>query len=131
MRSKLWRSSLFGLSMFVAGAVAATAAAPLWRVGLTAAFQDEYAKLTYRCDYAMRGHLIAKQRLDQEPSTENVAALRSMEIGLISCQDYDLLRKRLIQWGLTENDLSEMSLVAIEERAENLADVVQIHEIRY
>lgn len=131
MRSKLWRSSLFGLSMFVAGAVAATAAAPLWRVGLTAVFQDEYATLTYRCDYAMRDHLIAKQRLDQVPSTENVEALRSMEIGLITCQDYDLMRKRLMQWGLSENDLSEMSLVAIEQRAENLADVVQIHEIRY
>ena len=65
------------------------------------------------------------------PSKENVEALRSMEIGLISCQDYDLMRKRLMQWGLSENDLSEMSLVAIEQRAENLADVVQIHEIRY
>lgn len=117
--------------MFFVGAVVATVAAPLWRVGLTAAFQDEYATLTYRCDYAMRDHLIAKQRLDQVPSTENVEALRSMEIGLISCQDYDLMRKRLMQWGLSENDLSEMSLVAIEEPGGNLADVVQIHEIRY
>lgn len=117
--------------MFVAGAVAATIGAPLWRVGLSAAFQDQFATLTYRCDYAMREHLIAKQRLVGSPSETNVDALRSMEIGLISCQDYDLMRKRLIQWGLSENDLSEMSLVAVEERAENLGDVVQIHEIRY
>jgi len=54
-----------------------------------------------------------------------------MEVGLISCQDYDLMRKRLMQWGLSENDLSEMALMAVEERAENLADVVRIHEIRY
>lgn len=131
MRSKLWRSSLFGLGMFVAGAVVATAAAPLWRVGVTAAFQDEYANLTYKCDYAMRDHLIAKQRLDHDPSTGNVEALRAMEIGLIACQDYDLMRKRLMQWGLSENDLSEMALVAIEDRAQNLADVVRIHEIKY
>ncbi|MBL8597782.1 MAG: hypothetical protein JNL14_08590 [Devosia sp.] len=106
-------------------------AAPLWRVGVSAAFQEQYATLTYRCDYAMRDHLIAKQRLDQNPTSENVDALREMELGLISCQDYDLMRKRLIQWGLSENDLSEMALMAVEQRAENLADVVRIHEIRY
>ena len=117
--------------MFVLGAVAATAASPIWRVGITAVFQDEYADLTYRCDYAMRDHLIAKQRLDQTPSTENVEALRAMEIGLIACQDYDLMRKNLVRWGLSENDLSEMALVAVEDRAQNLADVVRIHEIRY
>ncbi|WP_244483918.1 TIGR03982 family His-Xaa-Ser system protein [Devosia sp. Leaf64] len=131
MRSKLWRSSLFGLGMFVAGAAFATAAAPMWRVGLTAVYQDDYASLSYRCDYAMRDHLIAKQRLDQDPSKANVDGLRAMEIGLIACQDYDLLRKHLIRWGLSENDLSEMALVAIEDRAQNLADVVRIHEIRY
>ena len=131
MLSKSWRSSLFGLGMFVAGAAVATAATPLWRVGMTAAFQEEYADLTYRCDYAMRDHLIAKQRLDLEPSNANVDALLAMEIGLIACQDYDLMRKRLMQWGLNENDLSEMALVAIEDRAQNLADVVRIHEIRY
>jgi hypothetical protein len=79
----------------------------------------------------MRDHLIAKQRLDQDPSKANVDGLRAMEIGLIACQDYDLLRKHLIRWGLSENDLSEMALVAIEDRAQNLADVVRIHEIRY
>lgn len=131
MLSRSWRSSLLGLAMFVAGAAAATLAAPLWRAGVSAAFQDEYATLTYRCDYAMRDHLIAKQRLDQTPSPANVDAVRAIEVGLISCQDYDLMRKRLMQWGLSENDLSEMALVAIEERAENLADVVRIHEIRY
>ena len=131
MLSRSWRSSLFGVGMFVLGAVAATAASPIWRVGITAVFQDEYADLTYRCDYAMRDHLIAKQRLDQTPSTENVEALRAMEIGLIACQDYDLMRKNLVRWGLSENDLSEMALVAVEDRAQNLADVVRIHEIRY
>ncbi|WP_291386201.1 TIGR03982 family His-Xaa-Ser system protein [Devosia sp.] len=131
MLSRSWRNSLLGLALFVAGAASATLAAPLWRVGVSAAFQEQYATLTYRCDYAMRDHLIAKQRLDQNPTSENVDALREMELGLISCQDYDLMRKRLIQWGLSENDLSEMALMAVEQRAENLADVVRIHEIRY
>lgn len=131
MLSRSWRNSIFGLGFFIAGAASATLAAPLWRVGVSTAFQEQYATLTYRCDYAMRDHLIAKQRLDQNPTSENVDALRQMELGLISCQDYDLMRKRLMQWGLTENDLSEMALVAVEQRAENLADVVRIHEIRY
>ena len=131
MLSRSWRSSLFGIAMFVTGGATAVLAAPLWRAAVTGAFQDEYATLTYRCDYAMRDHLIAKQRLDQDPSAANVEGLRAMEVGLISCQDYDLMRKRLMQWGLSDNDLSEMALVAVEQRAENLADVVRIHEIRY
>ncbi|MES0881802.1 TIGR03982 family His-Xaa-Ser system protein [Roseibium sp. SCP14] len=79
----------------------------------------------------MRNHLLAKQRLAAIPTKANVMDLKSAEIGLIDCQDYDMMRKSLIRWGLTENELSEMALVAIEEKGEDLREVVRIHEIRY
>ena len=79
----------------------------------------------------MRTHLLAKQKLSGEPSSENVAALESAEIGLIDCQDYDLMRKKLIRLGLSDNELSEMALRAIEERGQSLQEVIRVHEIRY
>ena len=93
--------------------------------------QNQFSELTFECDNSMRVHFIASQRLAAQPSEENVLSVKSAEIGLIHCQDYDLMRKRLMRWGLSDNELSEMSLVAIEEKGSDLRDVVRIHEIRY
>lgn len=116
---------------FVLGLVVATAASPVWKHWVMAFAQEEFGTLTYKCDHAMRSHLIAKQRLSAQPTRENVEHLKAMEIGLLDCQDYDLMRKRLIRWGLTDNELSEMSLQAVEERAGTLQEVIRVHEIRY
>ncbi|MGR3662473.1 MAG: TIGR03982 family His-Xaa-Ser system protein [Paracoccaceae bacterium] len=93
--------------------------------------QSAYADLTFQCDSAMRGHLLAKQKLVGVPSDENVQNLKSAEIGLITCQDYDLMRKKLIRWGLSENELSEMALLAIEAKGQDLREVIRVHELRY
>ncbi|MCO6180728.1 TIGR03982 family His-Xaa-Ser system protein [Ciceribacter sp. RN22] len=93
--------------------------------------QEEFSKLTFKCDNAMRTHLIAKQAVVNDPSEQTVRAVEAAEIGLLDCQDYDLKRKELSRWGLAENEISEMSLRAVEERANALPDVVKIHEIRY
>ena len=79
----------------------------------------------------MREHLIAKQRLARAPSPGHVSMLEAAEIALIDCQDYDLMRKRLTQWGLRENELALMGLQAIEEKSSSLHRVIEIHEIRY
>ncbi|SHK60749.1 hypothetical protein SAMN05444000_14513 [Shimia gijangensis] len=106
-------------------------ATPLWNFGLMKLHQEEFGELTFYCDNAMRVHFVAKQRLAGTPSQTNVETLKAAEIGLLDCQDYDLMRKRLIRWGLSENELSEMSLLAIEEQGRDLRDVIKIHEIRY
>lgn len=129
MRLAFRRSSFF-LGV-IAGVLVAYAGAPLWKLGLITINQSQFSELTFECDNAMRGHLLAKQRLVGEPSKDNALALKAAEIGLIDCQDYDLMRKRLIRWGLTDNELSEMSLIAIEKKGRDLRDVIKIHEIRY
>ncbi|MEM6275631.1 MAG: TIGR03982 family His-Xaa-Ser system protein [Pseudomonadota bacterium] len=113
------------------GAALALLVGPLWQVGLQHVFRAEFYRLTERCDGAMRVHLVAKNRLDLDPSESHVRALRSAELGLIDCQDYDLMRKRMIRLGLDENSLSEMTLSFAEDRASDLRRVVETHEFRY
>ena len=131
MRSASQRISIVAAVMFAVGVVTGIAAAPVWKSMLIAYAQPSFATLTFKCDHAMREHLVAKQAVVQQPSAKTVANVQAAEIALLDCQDYDLMRKKLMRWGLSENELSEMSLKAVEERAGTLPDVVRTHEIRY
>lgn len=125
-----YRQSSFVIT-FICGLVIGMAGAPLWRTVLMEMNQEQFGELTFQCDTAMRGHLLAKQKLLGEPSNDNASNLRSAEIGLLDCQKYDLKRKQLIRWGLTDNELSEMALIVIEEKGQDLREVIRVHEIRY
>lgn len=94
-------------------------------------YQSEYGRLVYICDDAMRSHYIAKNKVLEVPSESALAELEIAEVALLDCQKYDVLRKRLLSFGLTENDLSLISLKYIEEKSTDLMDVVEIHEINY
>lgn len=102
----------------------------MWRTGVMHVFDAQYAELTYRCDSAMREHLIAQARLGEAPSETAAAHVGAAEIALLDCQDYDILQKELALLGLRENELSLMRLRAIEGRNGRLDEVVRIHEIR-
>jgi hypothetical protein len=79
----------------------------------------------------MREHFQAKQSVQQINDPQAQSLLDAAEIGLIVCQDYDLTQKRLMQWGLREEELSQMRLKAIEARATDLKEVIETHEIQY
>ncbi|PHR60247.1 MAG: hypothetical protein COA43_07975 [Robiginitomaculum sp.] len=112
------------------GVVLGLLALPFWRFVLVNFNQTEYGRLTYLCDSAMRTHYIAKARTAASPSEKQVEALERAELALIDCQDYDILQKKLMLWGLRENELGLMRLRSIEADAEGLKDVVDAHEIR-
>ncbi|MHB0952503.1 MAG: TIGR03982 family His-Xaa-Ser system protein [Allorhizobium sp.] len=131
MRLRSLRTSLFVTLGFVIGVGVGIVSQPIWKLVVIDFNQDQFSKMTFKCDHAMREHLIAKQAVVNGPSAETVRAVEAAEIGLIDCQDYDLMRKALGRWGLTENEISEMSLRAVEERAASLQDVIKVHEIRY
>lgn len=116
---------------FVAGATIAWVALPLWREAIMAWNQGQYGMLVEQCDGAMRDHFQAKQSSAQQMGKEAEAHLRATEVGLIVCQDYDIYQKRLLQWGLREEELAQMRLKAIEARASDLQEVIDTHEIRY
>lgn len=117
--------------VFASGMVTAWLAMPLWREIVIQWNQERYGELVYQCDTAMRDHLIARQVAVESPSRETGLELASAEVGLLDCQDYDIFQKRLMQWGLREEELSLMRLEAIEARASDLAEVIEAHEIRY
>jgi hypothetical protein len=115
----------------IAGALLAWLALPVWREAIMRLNQKDYGLLVEQCDGAMRDHYQAKMRAADEPSRDTGLALQAGEVGLIVCQDYDLYQKRLVQWGLREDELAQMRLKAIEARAGDLDEVVGTHEIRF
>lgn len=132
MRLISLRSSWLRYALVLAvGVVIGQIIPPLWTFGVILIAEPAYQEATYRCDRSMRAHLLAKQKLEANPSAETVRNLEASEIALIDCQDYDLLRKQLMLVGLDETALGYMALKAIEAKAADLQDVIEIHEIRY
>ena len=98
---------------------------------LRSLFSNEYGRLVYICDSAMREHYISKSALLEIPSQDNIENLEIAEVALLDCQTYDVLRKKLLSYGLSEADLSLISLQFIERNSSDLLDVVEVHEINY
>jgi hypothetical protein len=94
-------------------------------------FANEYKELMFQCDSVMRDHMIAKNRVIHEKNEEAIMDLKSAEIGLLSCHDYDKLRKKMMIMGLTAEEISYIGLEAIEERTKDLMKYVEIHEFKY
>jgi len=105
-------------------------ALPLWRITLVKFNQDRYGELTYLCDSAMRTHNLAKARVSVPSTADKIQDLKQSEISLIICQDYDLMQKKLMNWGLRENELAYMRLQSIEASSDGLKEVIDSHEIR-
>ncbi len=96
-----------------------------------AVYGDEYKEMMFQCDHVMREHFIAKQMVLAAPTEETIRNLEAAEIGLTTCHDYDKLRKKMVGWGVKENELASLGLEAIENRATDIRTFVEIHEIRY
>ena len=96
-----------------------------------AVYADEDKEMMFQCDHVMREHFIAKQLVLAAPTEETIRNLEAAEIGLTTCHDYDKLRKKMIGWGVKENELASLGLEAIEKRATDVRKFVEIHEIRY
>ena len=85
----------------------------------------------YQCDHAMREHYIAKKAVEAETNELSIKNLKSSELGLIRCHEYDKKRKVLLSKGLSESDLQMLGLEALEEKEYELREFVEIHEFRY
>lgn len=132
MRSRSLRASLASHGLVLAaGVVLGWIAMPAWREAVMAYNQEGYGLLVEQCDAAMRDHYQAKRGLELAPAVDSGSTIAASEIGLVVCQDYDLYQKRLLQWGLRESELAQMRLEAIEARATDLEEVVEVHEIRF
>jgi len=92
---------------------------------------EEYKTSMFNCDHSMREHYIAKKATELYPDETNIKNLQAAELSLVSCHDYDKLRKKMMMWGLDGNDLSMLGLETMEEKAYDLRRFVETHEFRY
>ena len=116
------------LAVLVTAALAYEYATPVVAVEF---LKEDYKKLMYECDYAMRDHFIAKKAVEVKTSTMSVANLDAAEVGLLKCHEYDKQRKRLQMFNVSDAMISIIGLEALEEKNYELRDFVKIHEIRY
>ena len=96
-----------------------------------ASHKDEYQLLMFQCDHVMREHFIAKQQVLVEPSEMAVKNLDASEVSLLTCHDYDKLRKKMLIFGVSEPQLSMVGLEVMEEKMTDVRRFVETHEIRY
>lgn len=94
-------------------------------------YKNLFKEYVFQCDNSMREHMIAKNKFLLDSNTENERILHSAEVGLITCHEYDLLRKKMLNLGLTNDNLAQYGLEAIEEGAADVREIVRIHEFRY
>ena len=94
-------------------------------------YADEYKSLMFQCDNVMRDHMIAKNRVLHDKNNESIKDLESAEMGLISCHNYDKIRKVMLQYGISSEELAYIGLEAIEENSDDLIKFVEIHEFKY
>jgi hypothetical protein len=94
-------------------------------------YGERYKNLMFQCDEVMRTHFVAKNNALRAPSEQSIGELRAAEVSLLSCHDYDKLRKRLQTLGVTDAELSGLGIEAIEEKAKGVRIFVETHEVRY
>ncbi len=94
-------------------------------------YGERYKNLMFQCDEVMRTHFVAKNNALRAPSEKSISELRAAEVSLLSCHDYDKLRKRLQALGATDAELSGLGIEAIEEKARDVRIFVETHEVRY
>ena len=94
-------------------------------------YKERYKELVFACDNVMRDHLIAKNKVVGEKSEQSIKQLNAAELGLLTCDDYDKLRKKMIDLGVSEGRLSMYGLEAIEEKSEDVRTFVRTHEFKY
>jgi len=98
---------------------------------VSAIYKERYKELVFACDNVMRDHLIAKNKVVNEKSEQSIKQLKAAEVGLLTCDDYDRLRKKMIDSGVSEGRLSMYGLEAIEEKSEDVRIFVRSHEFKY
>ena len=126
----MYRFSLV-LVVFILGYYFGNSSDHIYRTALMQYHQDDYGTLMYKCDAVMKEHFIAKSKIAQSRTEDEINNLLSNEISMIDCHHYDVLRKELSYKGLTDDDLSLMGLKVMEAKSIDLENLVRIHEIRY
>ncbi|MDG1074027.1 MAG: TIGR03982 family His-Xaa-Ser system protein [Methylophilaceae bacterium] len=90
-------------------------------------YSEEYKRLTYECDNAMHDEISI--RSSSSNSDKDIRLLKSADIGLIVCHDYDKLRKKLLILGVSEDQLALYGLEVLENQMIPTSRMVDPHRM--
>jgi hypothetical protein len=88
---------------------------------------DEYKRLALECDLAMHEEAALRELIGNDPQTERLRL--SADVGMIVCHDYDMLRKKLLIQGLTEDRLAMLGLEVLEVEQITVQQMVDAHRM--
>ncbi len=89
-------------------------------------YRAEYQRLTFACDMAMHEEAALRQQAD---STNHQALHLSADVDMMICHDYDLLRKKLLGHGVSENHLAMLGLAVLEVEQVTVRQMVDAHRM--
>lgn len=89
---------------------------------VAAIYSNQYMKLTIECDRAMEADWYNRQ---------NNMSNKADTIQLLSCHDYDKVRKTLLMSGLPKQYLSWLGLKALELYQRPASEFVEQHKFEY
>jgi len=90
-------------------------------------YADEYKLLALNCDLAMHEEAALRGLVGNDPQTERLRL--SADVGMMVCHDYDLLRKKLLTQGMSEDQLSMLGLEALEVEQITVQQMVDAHRM--
>ncbi|WIE47936.1 TIGR03982 family His-Xaa-Ser system protein [Pseudomonas sp. GM17] len=88
---------------------------------------DEYKRLALECDLAMHEEAALRDLIGNDPYTERLRL--SADVGMIVCHEYDLLRKKLLINGLSEDRLAMLGLEVLEVEQITVQQMVDAHRM--
>lgn len=90
-------------------------------------YRNEFMRLSLECDQAMHNE-VAIRNLSSEGLLPNSMVV-SGAVELAVCHQYDKLRKRMLIWGVTEEQLALLGLRALEAERIPVGRMVEPHRM--
>ena len=92
------------------------------------AYGDEFKTLSLACDQAMHSEVSIRELNNAQ--VQNGDSLRiSSEIELAVCHEYDKLRKKMLVYGVSEDQLALLGLEALESEQVPVSRMIKPHQM--
>lgn len=88
---------------------------------------DEYKRLALECDLAMHEEAALRELTENDQQTERLRL--SADVGMIVCHEYDILRKKLLIQGVSEDRLAMLGLEVLEVEQITVQQMVDAHRM--
>lgn len=88
---------------------------------------EAYKQLALACDLAMHEEVVLREIDSDDPAMQRLKL--SADVGMLVCHDYDLMRKRLLLDGMSEDQLAMLGLEVLEVEQITVQQMVDAHRM--